>query len=68
MKFDGRHILLPWERWHDVRISPDDITTSGGRIIDPQQLDLLLWKAAFYDRGRRVDFDLQSVLRYDRDT
>lgn len=52
MKFRGQEIELPWERWRGVRVTPETITTPRGRIIDPAALDLLLWKAAFYDRGK----------------
>jgi len=57
VKFEGREIELPWERWRGVRVTPETIKTPGGRTIDPGQLDLLLWKAAFYDRGHRASFD-----------
>jgi len=53
MKFRGQEIELPWERWRGVRVTPETIQTPRGQIIDPAGLDLLLWKAAFYDRGKR---------------
>jgi len=52
MKFDGKWVGLPWQKFRNVQVSPEGIRTFGGRVIDPQVLDLLVWKAAFYDRGK----------------
>lgn len=50
VKFEGRRIRLPWERWAHVEISPEGIHTTKG-LIRPDELELLRWKANFYDRG-----------------
>ena len=52
VKFVGSKIILPWIGWQDVTISPEGIHTRRG-IFNPAQIDLILWKASFYDRGHR---------------
>lgn len=42
-----------WSIWDGTRISAKGIHTVSGRLLDPRDLDLLCWKAAFYDRGRK---------------
>ncbi len=51
--FDKKIIKLPWKKWRAVEISPDGIHTSKG-VISPSEIELLQWKASFYDRGKRV--------------
>jgi len=54
--FKGKWVSLPWRKWQDVSVSPEWIRTGGGKLLDPSQLDTLIWKAAFYDRGERRNF------------
>ena len=44
MEFRGNRIILPWENWKDVEISPEGIYTGKG-LINPRKLELLIWKA-----------------------
>jgi hypothetical protein len=48
-----KRVKIPWENWETVEISPEGIHTYKG-IINPKELDLLQWKAAFYDRGLKT--------------
>ncbi len=50
--FNGKWIKLPWKRWEHVEISPDGIRTERG-FFRPDEIDLLLWKASYYDPGHR---------------
>ena len=56
IKFNGNRIQLPWSNWSTVEISPEGLHTSKG-IFRPGDIELLLWKANFYDRARRVTVD-----------
>ena len=53
MEFSGNKIKLPWKEWGTVEISPEGIHTSKG-LIKISELELLKWKANFYDRANRV--------------
>jgi hypothetical protein len=55
IKFNGKKIKLPWNNWSLVEISPEGIHTSKG-VFSPNEIELLLWKAAFYDRGKRIKY------------
>jgi len=48
-----KRVKIPWGNWETVEISPEGIHTHKG-VINPKELDLLLWKAAFYDRGLKT--------------
>ena len=45
-------LSLPWLMYNDIIFTPTEIITPSNNIIDPRRLDLLLWKSAFYDRGK----------------
>ncbi len=51
MEFRGNKIILPWENWKDVEISPEGIYTGKG-LINPRKLELLIWKANCYHSRR----------------
>jgi len=53
MEFNGKRIKLPWRNWDTVEISPEGIHTTKG-TFKPCDIELLLWKANFYDRGKRA--------------
>ena len=55
MEFHGKTIKLPWDKWSLVEVSPEGIHTTKG-IFTPNEIELLLWKASFYDRGKRDGF------------
>lgn len=48
--FSGDKLILPWDGWQDVPISPAGIHTHRG-VLHPSDIDLLYWKASFYMRG-----------------
>lgn len=50
--FEKTRIKLPWRGWEDIEITPEGIHTPRG-LLSPGELDLLFWKASFYDRGMR---------------
>ena len=50
--FDGKRIKLPWSNWEGFEISPEGLHTSRG-LLTPANIDLLFFKAAYYDRGLR---------------
>lgn len=56
IKFNGRRIILPWQNWEHVEISPEGIHTPKG-VFNPSQIELLQWKAKFYDRARKISID-----------
>jgi len=58
MKFNGTRIRLPWRAWSCYEISPEGIHTPKG-LVRLDELELLQWKAGFYDRGRA------ALTRYD---
>lgn len=49
-EFNERLIKLPWQGWEFFELSPEGIRTPRG-FFSPAQLDVLLFKSAFYDRG-----------------
>jgi hypothetical protein len=52
IEFRGNRIKLPWKGWENIEISPEGIHTHKG-TISPAELELLFWKASYYDRGNR---------------
>ena len=52
IKFNGNKISMPWAEWDGIQISPKGIHTSRG-LFSPSEIDLMMWKASFYDRGLR---------------
>ena len=50
--FEGDLVYLPWAGWEGVAISPAGLHTKRG-ILSISEIDLLFWKASFYDRGLR---------------
>lgn len=56
IKFNGKRIQLPWDNWAGVEISPEGIHTAKG-TFSPSEIELLQWKANFYDRGKRMTVD-----------
>lgn len=56
MEFKGKWLTLPWSKWNRLKISPDGIMLPNGVVVAPVELETLLWKAAFYDRSKRVDY------------
>jgi len=58
MNFRGNRVRLPWAAWAHVEISPEGIHTAKG-LLRLDDLELLQWKAGFYDRGRA------ALTRYD---
>lgn len=50
MKFSGQHLILPWNKWDGILISPDEIIISESRKIEVDKLSLIWWKAGVYDR------------------
>ena len=49
---DDNLVHLPWAGWGDVSISPAGLHTKRG-ILSIAEINLLFWKASFYDRGMR---------------
>lgn len=43
-----------YSAWSGVRVSAEGVTTQAGKLVRPCDLDLILWKSAFYDRGKRL--------------
>ena len=56
VKFQGIRIRLPWSGWDGFEICPAGLITSRG-LLSPATIDLLFFKAAYYDRGYRVRED-----------
>jgi len=52
LEFNQERVKIPWPGWEDVSISPEGIHTNRG-LLKITEIDLLFWKASFYDRGRR---------------
>ena len=52
LDFSKERVQPPWPGWEGIEISPEGIHTSRG-LLKPTEIDLLSWKASFYDRGRR---------------
>ena len=50
--FEGDLVRFPWAGWEGVSISPAGLHTKRG-ILSIAEIDLLFWKASFYDRGMR---------------
>ena len=61
MEFNKKRVRLPWSNWESVEISPDGIHTTKG-TFKPCDIELLLWKANFYDRGRRSADQFDEIL------
>ena len=57
VKFHGKRIRLPWSSWEKagVEISPEGLHCRGV-TFSPANIDLMLWKASFYDRGMKQKF------------
>ena len=55
VKFNGNRITLPWHEWEGIEISPEGIHCRGV-TFSPANIDLMLWKASFYDRGMKQKF------------
>jgi hypothetical protein len=51
MEFKGKTVKLPWNNWDLCEVSPEGLHTSKG-IFRPSQIELLLWKANQYDKGK----------------
>jgi len=56
--FKGR-LQPPWPGWEGIEISPEGIHTPRG-TLRPDEIDLLFWKAAFFDRGNRIEEDIRQ--------
>lgn len=46
--------MKSYSAWTGVRVSAEGIRTQAGKMVRPCDLDLILWKSAFYDRGKRL--------------
>lgn len=68
LKITGKFVQLPWSKWYGVEVCPDWIKTKNGKLIPPDKLDLLIWKAGVYDRGgdpAHVNDDLEVYYQHE---
>ncbi len=58
-------VPIPYMMFDGWTITPQGFVSPDGTVYTPGTIQLLEWKSAFYDRGKRRDIDFLTVERMD---